>query len=293
MILHNQKDCFEYGGKTYFIGEEIVAENNTEYGGLFGKIIEIRTDADKETDNETPDIYCSFDPPVFPKEIEKLENSFSKLYRIPRKLDDIALDSVIMAPDMIKNISENPGEYKITIYSVEEDWVCRDDYGHSTEVLFDYSVAKKKLCDKIKIEKDEGCIDDWNDEDGFIEDYGDDYYEAYIDGYYASSHYLANITSHKISVTDSAVLAIAQTYIEHSRIEDFISQIEEWDEVEKLTDEQYKAMISDKSLLERIQNALSKNDAYWEAYWESISELAFKMVDEYSKKQIDAKENRK
>ncbi|UKI36976.1 MAG: hypothetical protein L6V93_01755 [Clostridiales bacterium] len=153
MILHNPKDCFEYDGKTYFIGEEIVAENNTEYGGLFGKIIEIRTDADKETDNETPDIYCSFDPPVFPKEIEKLENSFSKLYRIPRKLDDIALDSVIMAPDMIKNISENPGDYKITIYSVEEDWACRDDYGHSTEVFFDYSVAKKKLCDKIKIEK--------------------------------------------------------------------------------------------------------------------------------------------
>ncbi len=293
MILHNPKDCFEYDGKTYFIGEEIVAENNTEYGGLFGKIIEIRTDADKETDNETPDIYCSFDPPVFPKEIEKLENSFSKLYRIPRKLDDIALDSVIMAPDMIKNISENPGDYKITVYSVEEDWVCRDDYGHSTEVFFDYSAAKKKLCDKIKIEKDEGCIDDWNDEDGFIEDYGDDYYEAYIDGYYASSHYLASITSHKISVTDSAVLTIVQTYIDHSRIEDFISQIEEWDEVEKLTDEQYKAMISDKSLAERIQNALSKNDAYWEAYWESISESAFKMVDKYSKKQIDAKENQK
>lgn len=111
--------------------------------------------------------------------------------------------------------------------------------------------------------------------------------------YYASSHYLASITSHKISVTDSAVLTIVQTYIDHSRIEDFISQIEEWDEIEKLTDEQYQAMISDKSLPERIQNALSKNDAYWEAYWESISELAFRMINKYSQKQIDAKENKK
>lgn len=284
MILHNPKDYFEYDGKTYFIGEEIVAENNTEYGGLFGKIIEIRTDTDKKTDNETPDIYCSFDPPVFPKEIEKLENSFSKLYRTPKKLADIALDSVIMAPDMIKNISENPREAKITVYSIEEDWACKEDYGHTTELFFDYTMAKKRLCDQIKSEQNNGCIDDWNDEESFVEDYGDDYYEAYIDGYYSSSHYLASITSHKISVTDSAVLAVAPIYIDRSRIEDFISQIEEWDEVEKLTDEQYKAMISDKSLPERIQNALSKNDAYWEAYWESISELAFKMVDEYSKK---------
>ncbi|MDO4842309.1 MAG: hypothetical protein Q3982_06500, partial [Phoenicibacter congonensis] len=67
---------------------------------------------------------------------------------------------------------------------------------------------------------------------------------------------------------------------------DFVSQIEGWDEVEKLTDKQYNAMITDKDLPDRIRTALSKNDTYWEAYWQSISELAFIMVEEYSKKQF-------
>lgn len=286
MILRKKNKPFKYNGKTYFIGEEIVALNNSEYSGLFGRIVEIRNGADKETDNKTPDIYCEFDPPLFPKDIEELEKRFSCLYKAPKKLDDITLDSVIMAPDMIKSVSENTDGHKITIYSLEEDWAYDDDYGHTTEIISDYMLAKKKLCEKIKNEKEDGSVERWLDDEELIEDYGNDYYEAYLDGYYSSSHYLVSITSHNAAVNDSVVSDIANAYIDNSRVEDFVSQIEQWDEVEKMTDKQYNAMITNKDLPDRIRSALSKNDTYWEAYWQSISELAFRMVEEYSKKQF-------
>ena len=286
MILKKINKPFEYDGKTYYIGEEIVALNNSEYSGLFGRIVEIRDDADKETDNKTPDIYCEFDPPLCPKDIEELEKRFSDLYKAPKKLDDITLDSVIMAPDMIKSLTEKTDGRKITIYSLEEDWAYDDDYGHTTEIISDYMLAKKRLCEKIKNEKEDGSVERWLDDDELIEDYGNDYYEAYLDGYYSSSHYLVNIKSHSVSVNDSVVSDFANAYIDNSRVEDFVFQIEGWDEVEKLTDKQYNAMITDKDLPDRIRTALSKNDIYWEAYWQSISELAFRLVEEYSKKQF-------
>jgi hypothetical protein len=286
MILRKKNKPFKYDGKTYFIGEEIVALNNSEYSGLFGRIVEIRNGADKETDNKTPDIYCEFDPPLFPKDIEELEKRFSCLYKAPKKLDDITLDSVIMPPDMIKSVAEKTDGHKITIYSLEEDWAYDDDYGHTTEIISDYMLAKKKLCEKIKNEKEDGSVERWLDDEELIEDYGNDYYEAYLDGYYSSSHYLVSITSHNAAVNDSVVSDIANAYIDNSRVEDFVSQIEQWDEVEKMTDKQYNAMITNKDLPDRIRSALSKNDTYWEAYWQSISELAFRMVEEYSKKQF-------
>lgn len=286
MILRKKNKPFKYDGKAYFIGEEIVALNNSEYSGLFGRIVEIRNGADKETDNKTPDIYCEFDPPLFPKDIEELEKRFSCLYKAPKKLDDITLDSVIMPPDMIKSVAEKTDGHKITIYSLEEDWAYDDDYGHTTEIISDYMLAKKKLCEKIKNEKEDGSVERWLDDEELIEDYGNDYYEAYLDGYYSSSHYLVSITSHNAAVNDSVVSDIANAYIDNSRVEDFVSQIEQWDEVEKMTDKQYNAMITNKDLPDRIRSALSKNDTYWEAYWQSISELAFRMVEEYSKKQF-------
>ena len=293
MILKKINEPFEYDGKTYYIGEEIVASNNnSEYSGLFGRIVEIRDDTDKETDNETPDIYCEFDPPLFPKDIEELEKKFSDLYKTPKKLDDITFDSVIMAPCMIKSVAEKNDGRKITIYSLEEDWANDNDYGHTAEIFFDYMLAKKKLCEKIKNEKEDGNVERWLDDEKLIEDYGDDYYEAYLDEFYSSSHYLVRITSHNVSVNNSVVSDIANAYIGNSRVEDFISQIEQQDESEKMTDKQYNAMITDKDLPERIQSALSKNDTYWEAYWQSISELAFRLVEEYSKKQFN-EENEK
>ena len=66
----------------------------SEYGGLYGTITEIRDGEDKETENETPDLYCSFEVPVMPCEVKKLEEIFSDLYDEPKTIDDIILDLV-------------------------------------------------------------------------------------------------------------------------------------------------------------------------------------------------------
>ncbi len=70
MILNRIGDKFEYEGLTYVIGAPIMGTPESEYEGLYGTITEIRDGEDKETENETPDIYCSFEVPALPCEVK-------------------------------------------------------------------------------------------------------------------------------------------------------------------------------------------------------------------------------
>lgn len=74
---------------------------------------------------------------------------------------------------------------------------------------------------------------------------------------------------------------LGRDYIDLCRVEDFVEQIECWDEVGTLTDEQYQALIADKTIPDRIHSALGKNDGYYESYWESVSEVAHTVVNEH------------
>lgn len=102
MILSRYGEKFVYDGVEYVIGEPIIGTGESEYEGLIGCIIEIRDGDDKETENDTPDFYCSFEPPVHSDEIKRLEKIFSDLYGESKVLHDINLDMVIMAPSMIE-----------------------------------------------------------------------------------------------------------------------------------------------------------------------------------------------
>ena len=91
MILSAKGESFKYKGKSYTIGEQIIANNKSAYDGLIGIITEIRDGKDKETGNSAPDIYCSFTPPIFPDDIAALERKFSMLYKQPNELKEIVL----------------------------------------------------------------------------------------------------------------------------------------------------------------------------------------------------------
>lgn len=84
MIINQPGATFTYGGVEYVIGAPVIGTKESEYEGLYGTIIEIRDGDDKETENETPDLYCEFDPPVLPHEIKRLEEIFSDLYDEPK-----------------------------------------------------------------------------------------------------------------------------------------------------------------------------------------------------------------
>jgi hypothetical protein len=92
--------------RQFFIGEKIIATEASDYHGLIGIIKEARDGDDKDTDNETLDIYCDFHCPAELKDVMELENRFSKLYGHPVCIGEIPLDGVIMAPNMIEHYGE-------------------------------------------------------------------------------------------------------------------------------------------------------------------------------------------
>ena len=73
MIINQEGMRYTYNGMTYTVGAAVMATEASEYRGLYGTITEIRDGVDHETENDTPDIYCWFEPPLFPKEIKACE----------------------------------------------------------------------------------------------------------------------------------------------------------------------------------------------------------------------------
>lgn len=102
MILIDNGEEFEYEGIVYAIGDTVKCNEIADvYKGLIGVITEIRDGEDKDTDNTTPDIYCTFDVPDNPTFIRELEERFSDYYCEEKTIDDVCLDEIVMAPDMI------------------------------------------------------------------------------------------------------------------------------------------------------------------------------------------------
>lgn len=101
VIIRKYGETFIYQGVSYFVGQQIRATDQSEYEGLRGQILEIRDGDDRDTENDTPDIYCEFYLPESEQEIQTLEHRFSTLYCEKKNIEDIGLDMVIMAPEMI------------------------------------------------------------------------------------------------------------------------------------------------------------------------------------------------
>lgn len=279
MVYNVTGQEFIYEGVTYRVGAEVVGTAESDYRGLNGFILEIRTGDDRETENETPDIHCYFDPPCLPSDIEEIEKRFSALYQTEKKLDDIPLDYVIMAPDEIL-VLQSPRK-TIELYVLTEDWAANYEYGQSTAVYADYYEAKAKLNAMLEKEMKDGCLNVWMRKDTYQFDTDSDSYEGWIDGEHASSHYRVAITKLPLQLPNSVYGTLGRDFIDLCRVEDFVEQIESWDEIGTLADEQYQELIANKTIPERIHKALSMNDGYWESYWESVSEVAHTIVDEY------------
>lgn len=188
MIINRIGAEFEYEGKTYVVGAPIVGTPESEYEGLYGTITEIRDGEDKETENETPDLYCSFEVPALPCEVKKLEEVFSELYDQKKTIDDIILDFVIMAPSMVELLDDlEECRQHPRIYILLEDWAVDGEQGNSSEVYTDFNDAKHLLEQKLKEEQESGCIPQWTDKEKFVEYSADSLYECYIDGEYCET----------------------------------------------------------------------------------------------------------
>ena len=114
MLLQENGTRFCVDGKVFTVGGRVMANDASEYAGLCGTVTEIRSGADRETENDTVDIYCDFEPPASEKILRELETRFSDLYGEPKTIDDVGLDCVIMGPDTLEPSADPPvkGEYR-------------------------------------------------------------------------------------------------------------------------------------------------------------------------------------
>ena len=279
MILNRLGAEFEYEGVTYTVGGAVVGTAESEYEGLYGRITAIYDGEDKETENKTPDIYCEFDPPVTPHEVKALEKTFSDLYDQPKTLDDIVLDMVIMAPEMIRPLDDlHTVSKKIPIYIVMEDWAVDGEHGNSCELFTDYDDARRIMLDKLREELDNGAIPQWSASGAYVEDSSKDSYKGYIEGDYLDNHYEISLLPQSLMMSTQHIQKVGGLYKAQCRTEDFVSQIEDWEEVAAMSAMQYQKLITNPAIPERIEQQLGRNDHYWEAYWESVSEVAHDLV---------------
>lgn len=277
MIINKPGAEFLYNGITYRIADVIIGSDQSEYAGLIGSIFEIRDGSDKETENDTPDIYCSFDPPVLPTDIAKVEAVFSNLYGTQKILDDICFDMVIMAPEMI--IVPGQSKKSIKLYILSEDWAANGGTGHSSSIYSDPLEARARLNEALGNEIDSGCLSDWINTPEYQTETSENSYEGWLDGFYCESHYAIFLEERDVVLTPSVIGDVGRDYLDASRYEDFACQVEQWEEISELSEEDYQRYLADVRIPNMIDKGLS--DTYWECYWEAVSEAAHTLLREY------------
>lgn len=285
MVLDKKGEVFEYADKKYQIGEMIIANNQSDYVGLVGFIRQIITNEDKDTCNPYPDIYCDFIKPHFKKERKVLEKRFSKLYGEKKKLDDLNFDDVIMAPCMLEQADKSSSAKDlIKIYVLTENWAYDGDEGFETYAYTDSDEAKLQLRLKIYKERREGCVETWLDDEDFVEENSETSYEAYIEGYFCESHYTLSIKTLELPISESVVGDLKYLLERRCMYLDFRDQVEDWDEVLELSEEEYELFINDSSIPKRIKERLKRYKMDDDLYSNEVSEVAHELLSEYFKR---------
>lgn len=276
MIYNKINDKFQYNEVTYKIGATIIGTDESEYKGLFGTITEIRTGNDKETDNTTPDIYCSFELPLLQQEINDLEARFSELYGEKKWTEDIILDEVILSPAMIKLLSsDKPSQDGLELFIVDEAWAMDGEPDSSITIFTDYDEAKHLMHENLKEDKENGIISRIGDSDKFISDEGVDFYDGYIDGEHNEDFYKIEIKRVKVNVADDKLLKLIAQRALSARVED-------WDKTAKLNKREKNHLIYDSDAVSELFTEFNSDEVFQEQFWNLISEIGFKYVDEHA-----------
>lgn len=277
MIINRMNAEFEYMGTIYKIGAPVVGTAESEYKGLFGRIIKIRTGKDKLTDNKTPDIYCSFDIPILQQEINDVEARFSELYGAKKWIDDIILDEVILSPEMIKVLpdSKQPDD-GLEIFVVMQEWSADGEYGNNVDIFTDYDEAKHLMHEDLKEDMENGVISHIENDEDFVSEEKDDFYEGYIDGEYSENFYKVEINRIKVHISDYKLLKL----IARRALSD---QITDWDDTARLNNRELYHLIYDSDAVDELVTEFESDEIFMERFWKVVSEIGYKYVDEYRK----------
>ena len=283
MEINRPGATFEYEGVTYTIGAKIYANNQSDWKGLFGVITEIRTDEDKETENETPDIYCSFDVPILPVDVKELEERFSDLYREPKKMEDISLDEVIMAPEMIELLESWADRKRKNVLAVVIDWSYHGEHGHLEEICTGHLDAKRKLTEYLSEEFDNSELSQWQADDKFTTISGKDRFECYHKTDYQENHYSISIEKRNLVLDSAFIREMYDIHTDETCKEDVISSLKQSEKCKNISDWQFEHICRKSDLAYLLNQKLSRDDSYWESYWNNVNLVVDGLVEEYTK----------
>lgn len=120
-------------------GDSVLAMPGSVYSGLIGTVTDIKLlgSNDRETDNETDDIYIDFSGLDYSKKQQmEIEKAFSKMYGETKPFDELSLDMVIMPPDALIKIEDDK------LYRFIRVRFHHEDSGHCTTTF--QTVGKEK-----------------------------------------------------------------------------------------------------------------------------------------------------
>ncbi len=284
-MIYKQGQTLEYEGRKYTVGDMVIANAGSMYEGLMGRITEIRTGEDKDTENLGPDIYCDFDKPQFPFAIQKFQEHFHVTVDETFDWDMVAFDGVIMAPEMIEFMevkTETPTS--IEMYALVEEWSVNGDCDSKLYAFFNLHEAKREMQIRAYLERQDGAVKDWLQSDEFEEEISDMDYSAYLEGWYCENHYDLSIRTIDVPLTPSA-LGLLNIKIEQANFyQDIYDQVVDWEDFAKLTSAEQKAFLSDPSIPERIEKRLQGykiKETEDDIYTLEISEVAATLLSEY------------
>ncbi len=187
-------DKILYNGELYSVGQIVVVNEFSELVGMVGTIAEIRVESGAES--SMPSIYCDFVRPIFSEEI----TGACKLYKLAKgeekQLDTFSFERVPMSPCSLTPLDSKmkPEEERVSVYVLTEDWGVDDETGAETYLFLDKDAARKEMRLRAYLEKLNGTMDNWQDDNDFVEDVDENSYSAYIDGFYNDNHYSLTIT---------------------------------------------------------------------------------------------------
>lgn len=201
MVYNKFSESVIVNGRRYEVGMSVLANEKSAYYGLYGTILEICTDEAPEKKSKTPEIVCSFDTPVLPEEVRTLEARFAILRGAEVTLKDVALDCVVMAPDMLVPLDNLLRDRKtLSIWAVVEDWSVDEESGHNEILYADKEDAARVFYSQLSVEANEGCIERWKGRNHFQSDQGDLFYECWLDGEYLCNHYEIRVEEKRITL---------------------------------------------------------------------------------------------
>lgn len=281
MLIESHGAEYFYDGQTYHIGDEIFVKQG-DYEGLYGTITSIRDSDDKETENFYPDFYCELKPPSHPADIRAFQNKMSDLYGVRKTLDDIALDSVILAPTDIECFDCRRPIQKI--YTIVQNYYIDGESEEvrvpNTNLLFARIMFNKTLEAVKKGENGDRGLDTWKDDENYEELVTDDSFECWADTHTSSNYYSLRIVEEYAQLFDAEYSELGEKYIDERCIGVLYEQIHCWEELKGMTDEEIVEFVTRPSVVKAIREALTDDEESVCFHSEIIASKAFGLVDE-------------